>query len=47
MEISRRAFTGGALSLALGTQLAAPAFGEDSRKAAALGAIRAYGDAHL
>ena len=47
MEISRRAFTGGALTLALGTQFAGPAFAQDPRRAAALGAIRAYGEAHL
>ncbi|HEV8408493.1 MAG TPA: serine hydrolase domain-containing protein, partial [Sphingomicrobium sp.] len=47
MEISRRAFTGGALTLALGSQLTVPAFAQDPRRAAALGAIRAYGDAHL
>lgn len=47
MLISRRAFTGGALSLALGSQLAAPALAEDARFAAALAAIRAYGVAHL
>jgi D-alanyl-D-alanine carboxypeptidase len=47
MLISRRAFTGGALSVALGSQLAAPAFAQDARRAAALAAIQAYGDAHL
>ena len=47
MLISRRAFTGGALSLALGGQLAAPAFAGDDKFAAALAAIRAYGVAHL
>ena len=48
MDLSRRAFTGGALSVALGTQLAAPALAQgDSRFSAALAAIRAYGDAHL
>ena len=47
MDLSRRAFTGGALSLALGSQLAAPAFAQDPRRAAAIGAIRAYGQAHL
>jgi len=47
MLISRRAFTGGALSLALGSQLAAPAFAGDEKFAAALAAIRAYGVAHL
>jgi D-alanyl-D-alanine carboxypeptidase len=47
MDISRRAFTGGALTLALSSQLAAPALAQDPRRAAALGAIRAYGEAHL
>jgi D-alanyl-D-alanine carboxypeptidase len=47
MLISRRAFTGGALCVALGSQLAAPAFAQDARRAAALAAIRAYGEAHL
>lgn len=47
MLITRRAFTGGAFSLALGSQLAAPALAQDSRRAAALAAIRSYGEAHL
>ena len=47
MLISRRAFTGGALGLALGSQLATRALAEDSRFAAALQTIRAYGEAHL
>ena len=47
MVITRRAFTGGALGLALGTRLAAPAFADEPKLAAALAAIRAYGDAHL
>ena len=47
MLISRRAFTGGAIGFALGGQLAAPAFAQDCRIAAALAAIRAYGEAHL
>ena len=47
MFISRRAFTGGALSFALGSQLAAPAFAQDPRLAAALAAIRSYGEAHV
>ena len=47
MLISRRAFTGGALSLVLGGQLTAPAFAQDTKLAAALAAIRAYGEAHL
>jgi len=47
MLISRRAFTGGALSVALGSQLAAPAFAQDTTRASALAAIRACGEAHL
>lgn len=48
MLISRRAFTGGALSVALGSQLASPAIAQaDSKRAAALAAIRSYGQAHL
>lgn len=47
MLISRRGFTSGALSTALGCQLAAPAFAQDSAYAAALSAIRTYGQAHL
>ena len=47
MLISRRAFTGGALSVALGSQLASPAFAQDPKRAAALAAIRSYGQAHL
>ena len=48
MDLSRRAFTASALSVALGSQLGAPAFAEgDSRFAAALAAIGAYGEAHL
>jgi CubicO group peptidase (beta-lactamase class C family) len=46
MLIDRRGFTGGALSLALGS-LAAPVFAQDSRYASALAAIRSYGEAHL
>jgi CubicO group peptidase (beta-lactamase class C family) len=47
MNISRRAFTGGALGAALGTQLALPALAQNRRnEAAALAAIRAYGEAH-
>jgi len=46
MMISRRAFTGGALSIALGGQLAAPALGQGSSNlAGALAAIRACGEA--
>lgn len=47
MDVSRRAFTGGALTLALSSQLAVPAFAQDQKRAAALGAIHAYGEAHL
>jgi len=47
MLISRRSFTRGALSLVLGSQLATPAIAQDPKRAAALAAIRAYGEAHL
>jgi len=47
MLISRRSFTGGALSLVLGSQLVTPAIAQDPKRAAALAAIRAYGEAHL
>jgi len=47
MLISRRSFTGGALSVVLGSQLVAPAFAQDPKRAAALAAIRAYAEAHL
>ncbi len=47
MLISRRAFTGGALSAALGSQLAVPSFAQSPKLAGALSAIRAYGQAHL
>ena len=47
MLISRRAFTGGALGFALGSQFAVPAFAQDPRRAAALAAIRSFGEAHL
>jgi CubicO group peptidase (beta-lactamase class C family) len=47
MLITRRGFTGGALSLALGSQLTAPAFAQDGKRTAALAAINAYGQAHL
>src|SRR5881275_3216798 len=47
MHISRRGFTGGALSFALGSQLGVPAFAQArSDLAPALTAIRAYGEAH-
>ncbi|HEX8840843.1 MAG TPA: serine hydrolase domain-containing protein [Sphingomicrobium sp.] len=48
MDLSRRAFTGGALSIALGSQLGAPAFAQaGTRLSEAFAAIRAYGEAHL
>ena len=47
MELSRRAFTGGALSLGLGGQLASPALAQPRLDySAAIAAIRAYGEAH-
>jgi CubicO group peptidase (beta-lactamase class C family) len=47
MLLSRRAFTGGALSVALGTQFAGRARAQDPRLAGAIAAIRTYGQAHL
>ena len=48
MHISRRGFTGGALSLALGSQLAMPVFAQvRADLSAALATIRTYGEAHL
>ena len=48
MELSRRTFTGGALSFALGSQLAFPAKAQARPElAAAIEAIRACGQAHL
>ena len=48
MDFSRRTFAGGALGLALGGQMAWPAFAQSSPElAAAISAIRAYGEAHL
>jgi D-alanyl-D-alanine carboxypeptidase len=48
MDISRRAFTGGALSLGLSSQFSVPALGQSRPElATALAAIRAYGEAHL
>jgi CubicO group peptidase (beta-lactamase class C family) len=45
--LSRRAFTGGALSLALGSQWSAPAFAQSRPElSAAIAAIRAYAEAH-
>jgi D-alanyl-D-alanine carboxypeptidase len=47
MQFSRRTFTGGALSVALGSQVSLPAFALASPElGAALAAIRAYGEAH-
>jgi len=47
MLITRRAFAGGALSFAVGSQIAAPAFAQEAKFAAALAVIRAHGQAHL
>lgn len=47
MLISRRAFTGAGLSVALASQFATPALAQDAKRSAALAAIRAYGEAHL
>ena len=48
MDLNRRTFTGGALSLALGSQIAFPASAQTSPKlAAAVQAIRTYGQMHL
>lgn len=47
MLISRRAFAGGALAFTLGSALAAPGFAQNSDLAAALTAIRGFGQAHL
>ena len=48
MKFTRRAFTGGGISLALGTQIAAPAIAQANRQfAAALAAIQAFGEADL
>lgn len=47
MILTRRVFTGGALSLALGSQLGGAAFAQPrATYVAALAAIRAYGEAH-
>ena len=47
MFVTRRGFTGGALSVALGAQLSAPAFGQGRPPlSAAIAAIRTYGEAH-
>jgi CubicO group peptidase (beta-lactamase class C family) len=47
MLITRRGFTGGALSFALGSQVASTAFAQDPKRSAALAAINAYGEAHV
>jgi D-alanyl-D-alanine carboxypeptidase len=48
MQVSRRTFNGGALSVALGSQLAPAALAQARPELAdALAAIRAYGEAHL
>ena len=48
MQISRRTFTGGALSAAIGSQFAAPALAQARPElATAISAIRAYGESHL
>lgn len=48
MELSRRAFTSGSLSIALGTQIAVPALAQNNEKyGAALAAIQAFGEADL
>ena len=48
MTLSRRTFTNGALSVALGGQFALPAFAQTRPELApALASIRAYGEAHL
>src|SRR3954463_4818584 len=47
MQLSRRAFTGGAFSLALGSQLGSPAFAQARPEiSAALSAIGTYAEAH-
>src|SRR5947209_6360694 len=47
MHLSRRGFTGGALGVALGSQLSVPAFAQPRTDlTAAIAAIRAYGEAH-
>jgi D-alanyl-D-alanine carboxypeptidase len=48
MQLSRRTFTGGAFTLALGSQLGVPAIAQPRADlTAALAAIRAYAQAHL
>jgi CubicO group peptidase (beta-lactamase class C family) len=48
MHLNRRTFTSSALGAALGSQFAFPAFGQERPElAAAIAAIRAYGEAHL
>jgi CubicO group peptidase (beta-lactamase class C family) len=46
MNLSRRAFVGGAFSVAVASQWTAPALGQGTGMASALSAIRAYGEAH-
>jgi CubicO group peptidase (beta-lactamase class C family) len=46
MLITRRAFTGGTLGVAVGSQLAVPAIAQPSAVSEAVAAIRAYGEAH-
>src|SRR3954468_21130746 len=47
MELSRRAFAGGALSLAVGSQVGVPAFAQPAGAfSAAVAAISAYAEAH-
>src|SRR5947207_9794937 len=47
MQLTRRGFTGGALSLALGSQFSVPAFAQTRTDfASAVAAIRAHGEAH-
>jgi len=48
MQLSRRTFTGGALSAALGSQLASPAFGQSAPELGrAIAAIRAFGESDV
>src|SRR5438876_5355186 len=48
MQLTRRGFTGGALSLALGSQFSVAGFAQSTRAdlAPAVAAIRAHGEAH-
>ena len=45
MLLNRRDFTGGALGLALGSQLAFPALAQSPRLSAAIAAIRSFAEA--